>query len=165
MLLCELMWGYFLHVITACTYCCLRLYFSESLLVLPCRWRDYFVFSTFGLCRVSYTSYIKWVYCSCWMVVLLIVKYMNFFTGDGIIIVFSYVNLGGSIFLWTLLIHVITACTSCYLRMYFSESLLVLPRRWHDYFVFSTFGLCRVSCTSYIKWVYCSTKNCCERDT
>jgi hypothetical protein len=32
------------------------------------------------------------------MVVLLIVKYMNFFKGDGIIIVFCYVDLCGSIF-------------------------------------------------------------------
>jgi hypothetical protein len=88
------MWGYFLHVITACTSCCLRLYFSESLLVLPCRWRDYFVFSTFGLCRVSCTSYIKWVYCSCRMVVLLVVKYMNFLAGDGILLFFVHLDFG-----------------------------------------------------------------------
>ena len=32
----------------ACTSCGLRLNFSKSSLVLPCRRRDYFVFSTFG---------------------------------------------------------------------------------------------------------------------
>ena len=88
------MWEYFLwtlliHVITACTSCCLRLHFSESLLVLPRRWRDYLVFPTFEFCWFSCTSYIKWMYYSCQLVVLLVVNYINFHARDGIILFFS----------------------------------------------------------------------------
>jgi hypothetical protein len=89
------MWGYFffgkfgVNVITACTSCSLRLYFSEALLVLP---RDYGIifFPTFGFYRFSCTSYIKWVYFFCRMVVLMSVKYLTV-TPDDLVLLGKWV--------------------------------------------------------------------------
>jgi hypothetical protein len=65
-------------IYSGCTALVEWFYFSGSLLVLPRGWREYFVFSTFGFYSVSCTTYIKWMYYSCRMVLLLFIKYLNF---------------------------------------------------------------------------------------
>jgi hypothetical protein len=110
----ELMWEYFLwpllvHVITACTSCSIYVYFLRPLLVLPLGWRYHFVISTFGFCWYSCTSYIKWVYWLCRMVVHLIVKYLNFLTDGGIILFFLRLDFVG--------FHVLLIISGCTARV------------------------------------------------
>jgi hypothetical protein len=127
-----------LPTISGCTARVEWLYFSLSSIWTSSRMTGLFYFFTFEICRFSCTSYNKWLYCSCRMVVLLIIKYFNFLMNDEIILFFVLSILSGC--------TVPNGCTSY--RQAF-ELLL----KWRDYFIFSTFVFCLFSCTFYIKWV------------
>jgi hypothetical protein len=77
-----------LPTISGCTARVEWLYFSLSSIWTSSRMTGLFYFFTFEICRFSCTSYNKWLYCSCCMVVLLIIKYFNFLMNDGIILFF-----------------------------------------------------------------------------
>jgi hypothetical protein len=81
---------------------------------LPCWWWYYFVFSTFRFCLFSRTSCIKWVYCLFRIVVLIVLKYLNFLAGGGIILFFLHVDFVGFLVLPTL-----SGCTAYVKWLYF----------------------------------------------
>jgi hypothetical protein len=62
------------------------LYFSLSSMWSSSRVMGLFLFLyIWNLFDFLCTSYIKWMYCSCWMVVLLSINYLNFVTDDEIV--------------------------------------------------------------------------------
>jgi hypothetical protein len=81
----------------------------------PWGWRDYFVFTTFWFCRFPCTSYNKCLCCSFRIVVLLIVKYLNFFVGDAIILVFLHFDV-----VYFLVLPIVSTCTAPIEWLYFS---------------------------------------------
>ena len=81
---------------------------------LPCGWWYYFVFSTFRFCWFSRTSCIKWVYCLCRKVVLIVLKYLKFLAGGGIILFFLHVD-----FVDFLVLPTLSGCTAYVEWLYF----------------------------------------------
>jgi hypothetical protein len=104
-------------IYSGCTARVEWLYLSGSLLVLPREWWEYFVFSTFGFYSFSCTSYIKSMYCSCRMVVLIVIKYLNFLADDGIILFFLHLD-----FVSFLVLSIVSCSPANVEWLYFSSS-------------------------------------------